>query len=104
MNEVLNMLSALIAGVILGIIFFGGLWITTQKGLRSKRPALVFTGSFIIRMTIILVGFYFIGQNSWQKLLTCLAGFLVARVVIVRLTQKDNHSKTTLIKEVPHEA
>ena len=35
-NEIINMLPSLVAGVILGIIFFGGLWLTILKGLRSK--------------------------------------------------------------------
>ncbi len=100
MNEIINMLPSLVAGAVLGIIFFGGLWLTIKKALHSKKVALLFVVSFILRMTIVLLGLYYASQNSWQKMLVCLAGFLIARTFIIRITQKDNHSKVELIKEV----
>ena len=103
MNEIINLLPALFAGAVLGIIFFGGLWLTVQKGLPSKKSALIFILSFIIRMAITLLGFYYVGGNNWQKMLICLAGFLIARTVVTRFTKKMNYSKTALIKEVQHE-
>lgn len=103
MNEVLYLFPALVAGLILGVIFFGGLWLTVRKGLRSKKAALIFIGSFIFRMTIILLGFYYVGGDSWQRMLVCLAGFLIARTVITRIKQKDKQSKQELIKEVGNE-
>ena len=103
MNEIINLLPGLLAGIGLGIVFFGGLWLTIQKGLQSKKSGLIFTGSFIIRMTVILVGFYYVGANDWQMMLACLAGFLIARLVITRYTKKQELSKATLIKEVANE-
>lgn len=103
MNEIINLLPALFAGAFLGIIFFGGLWLTVKKGLSSKKSALIFTLSFILRMAITLLGFYYVGGNSCQKMLICLVGFLIARTVITRFTQKMNHSGNTLIKGVQHE-
>lgn len=104
MNEMINMLPSLLAGALLGILFFGGLLLTIQKALHSKKVALLFIGSFIIRMAVTLAGFYFVSQNSWQKMLVCLAGFLIARTIITRITQRNNHSKIASIKEVSHEA
>ena len=98
MNDILSLLPALLAGAILGIIFFGGLWLTIQKGLRSQKSALIFAGSFVIRMAITLLGFYYVGENSWQKLLVCLAGFIITRTVITRITQKNNYSKVVVNK------
>ena len=37
MNEPLSLASALVAGVLLGAFFFGGLWWTVREGLSSKR-------------------------------------------------------------------
>ena len=71
-----------------------------KKDCVQKESALIFTGSFIIRMAIILVGFYFIGQNSWQKLLICLAGFLIARVVVTRIA-KNKEASVKIIKHTP---
>ena len=103
MNEIINLLPALFAGIGLGIVFFGGLWLTIQKGLQSKKSGLIFTGSFIIRMTVILLGFYYVGSNDWKMMMACLAGFLITRVAITRYTKKQEQSKATFMKEVANE-
>ncbi len=87
MNESLILLLASMAGGVLGLIYFGGLWWTVRKGLASERPALLFFGSMVLRMSIVLPGFYFIAQAQWQRLLLCLLGFVIARLVVTRLTQ-----------------
>ena len=45
MNEPLSLVLALITGVVLGAIFFGGLWWTVRKCVSAKQPALWFFGS-----------------------------------------------------------
>ena len=52
MNETLALALALAAGVLLGAIFFGGLWWTVRKGVSSEQPALWFFGSLLLRMSI----------------------------------------------------
>ncbi len=42
MNETLYMILALIAGLMLGTLFFGGLWFTVKKAVDSKKPAIWF--------------------------------------------------------------
>lgn len=103
MNEWINMLPAFIGGIVLGILFFGGLWLTVQRAMHSKKTALIFAGSFMIRMSVFLTGVYYVSQNSWQKMLVCLAGFLIARTVITRILQKNNHPGNPIMKEVRHE-
>ena len=85
MNETLPPLLALAAGVVLGTMFFGGLWWTVQKGGSSRRPALWFFGSLLLRMSIVLVGFYFVSGGHWERMLACLLGFVVARFIVTRL-------------------
>ena len=99
MNEIVSLLPALLGGIILGILFFGGLWLTIRKGIHSKRPTLLFMGSLITRLAIVVLGFYYIGANSWQKILICLAGFLLARMVITRITIKDKQAKVKWVNE-----
>ena len=41
--------DAIIPGLVLGGVFFGGLWWTVQKGFASPRPALWFLGSLLLR-------------------------------------------------------
>ena len=101
MNETLNLVLASVAGVLLGALFFGGLWWTVQKGVSSKRSALWFFGSLLLRMSIALAGFYFVSGGHWERLLACLLGFVLARLVVTRLTraaEKPNY----LAQEASH--
>jgi F1F0 ATPase subunit 2 len=87
MNEVVTYSLVLLAGVLLGAVFFGGLWWTVQKGLTSNNPALWFFGSTLLRMSFAVAGFYFVSSGDWRRLLLCLLGFFIARVVATRLTR-----------------
>lgn len=78
---------ALLAGLVLGLFFFGGLWWTIQKGLTSKYAGLWFFGSLIVRTGVLLTGFFLVADGHWQRLVACLIGFIVARWIVVRLKQ-----------------
>jgi F1F0 ATPase subunit 2 len=95
MNNVAQFVAILFAGGLIGAVFFGGLWLTVQKGLTSENPALWFFGSSLLRTGFALAGFYFISQGDWRKILLGLLGFFIARVVITRLTvtpEKEVHA------------
>jgi len=83
-NDTLFLLLAFVLGVLLGVIFFGSLWWTVQKGLVSKHPALWFFCGSLLRTSITLTGFYFIGKDHWQRLVVCLLGFIIARFIVKR--------------------
>jgi F1F0 ATPase subunit 2 len=87
MNEIIIMTAALVAGVLLGMFFFGGLWWTVRRGVNAKIPALWFLGSSLLRTAVVLAGFYFITRGDWKKSLFCLLGFVVARFIVMRLTR-----------------
>jgi F1F0 ATPase subunit 2 len=87
MNDTGSLVLALVTGVLLGAMFFGGLWWTVQKGVSSTRPALWFFGSLLLRTSIALAGFYFMARGHWERLLVCLLGFIMARLIVTRLTQ-----------------
>ena len=103
MNEIVYMILAFIVGLFLGIIFFGGLWFTVKKLVTSKLPALWFLGSFILRVSITLIGFYYISTGSWQRLLICVAGFITARFAVIHFTKLSEEKQVLLKKEISHE-
>lgn len=86
MSEVLSFALALLVGIALGTMFFGGLWWTVKKGVASPRPALWFISSLLLRTGMTLAGFYFVSGADWKKMLACLIGFIIARMIINRLT------------------
>ena len=102
MNEFLILAVALAAGLLLGAFFFGGLWWTVRKGVSSKRPAFLFLGSLLLRMSFVLVGFYFVGRGNWQRLVACLLGFIIARFCVLRLTRTPVEHSCGAAKEAPH--
>ena len=87
MHEPLTLVLALVTGVLLGVMFFGGLWWTVQKGVASTRSALWFCGSLWLRTSMALAGFYGIARGHWEGLLVCLLGFVMARLLVTRLTR-----------------
>ena len=87
MNEMLILMLAWAAGILLGAFFFGGLWWTVRKGLSSTQPAFWFFGSLLVRMSIALTGFYFVSGGHWERLVLCLLGFIMARVIVTWLTK-----------------
>jgi F1F0 ATPase subunit 2 len=87
MHETIILTFASIAGAILGVIFFGGLWWTIRRGLSSRQPALWFFVSLPLRTAIVLAGFLFISRGHFRQLVACLLGFTVARFAVMRLTR-----------------
>lgn len=87
MDEAWSLASALFAGVLLGGIFFCGLWWTVYQGVSAKRVALWFLGSMLLRTCVVLLGFYFVSGGDWKKLVAALLGFIVARLIVMRLTR-----------------
>ena len=102
MNNVIFLALALVAGLGLGVIFFGGLWWTVRKGMFTKSPALWFLASLLLRMGIVLAGFYSVGRGDWQRLVSCLLGFIIARFIVMRLTRTPIENGNSKSKEASH--
>ena len=101
MNETLNLVPALVMGVLLGAIFFGGLWWTIRKAVSSKRSAVWVFCSILLRMSIVLAGFYFIAHGHWERMLLCFLGFVAARPLVMRFTRAPEKS-THAAQETSH--
>ena len=83
-------LAAALAGLALGGFFFGSLWWAVRRTLSaaSTAPAVLsHLAILVLRLAITLLGFYLVGAGHWQRLVACLVGFLLARVMVTRMTQ-----------------
>lgn len=89
MNNELALIFAFAAGMLLGGVFFGGLWWTVRKCVETPYPARWILGSAITRMSITLAGFYFVSAGQLQPLLACVVGFMAARLTVTRLTRPE---------------
>jgi len=61
-SAILVLAIAAVVGVVLGLVFYGGLYWTVSRGLVSKRPALWFLFSLLARVSIVIAGFYLVSS------------------------------------------
>jgi F1F0 ATPase subunit 2 len=91
--EMSILIGALIAGLALGGIFFGGLWVTVRLSLSSATLGLWLLASFMLRTLIALAGIHFVSAGRWQRLIACLLGFMVARLIVARMLRPERLSQ-----------
>jgi F1F0 ATPase subunit 2 len=99
MSEFPGLLVALLAGVLLGMVFFGGLWWTIRRALASGRPAAWFLGSLVVRAAVALSGFFLVARGDWRRLLASLLGFLLARLFVTHFVRGPAETKAGVIRE-----
>lgn len=95
MSELWVLAFAALAGAGLGLLFFGGLWYTIQQLPHSRRPALLLLGSFVLRLSLTLFGFYLIlggTAAAVDRLLAALLGFLLVRLLLTRRLRRAGNS------------
>lgn len=92
MNDPLTLALSALAGILLGTLFFGGLWWTVRRGMTSPRPAIWFLSSMIVRMGIAFAGIYYVGKDNWKQMIACVVGFLFARFAVVWLTGQSSRT------------
>lgn len=98
MTEWLELSGVFVAGILSGILFFGGLWYTVKKGVRLRNPFFLFAGSFIVRTAVTMAVFYYISDGSWQRILICTAGFVAARFAVMSFTGKSGSAEVPVHK------
>ena len=84
MNNILLLIASFVAGVLLGLAFFWGLWATVKQLGQKRHPVLMILGSLALRFGLVLFGFYLLAQHGgWQQALSAAIGFTLIRVLIV---------------------
>jgi len=94
-NFTVSLFLAFLAGAALGLGYYGGLWLTIQRLPTAGRPGLLASVSLFLRLGLVLVAFYLVMGGRWERLLACLAGFLLARVLLVRRLGPGRDSRGT---------
>lgn len=82
LDNILLILSTFLIGIALGCFYFGNLWITVRKLPTTAYPARLFIVSWLWRIVITLLGFYLVMDGQWSRALTCLGGFVIARIIL----------------------
>lgn len=84
MNNYLNIIIGFTAGACIGLIFFGGLWLTTLRLHSSRSSAPLLAGSYFGRIAVSVLGFYLVVTfTGFSGLIACLAGLVTAQLVLI---------------------
>jgi F1F0 ATPase subunit 2 len=94
MREASILAFALLAGILLGTIFYGGLWWTIRRSASSKNLGAWLVGGFLLRATMAVSSFYLVARDDWRSLAACLLGFLIGRIAVTWLTRAPPDTKT----------
>lgn len=77
------MFLSFLMGILTGAIFFGGLYWTLQQMDTVRHPALFMMFSLIVRLAILLGGFYLIMDGRYQNILIALVGVILTRSLLL---------------------
>jgi len=86
-------LSAL-AGIVLGTLYFGGLWLTITRMRASKSPGIFLAISFLLRTVLVIGGFYLITDGKLERLAVAMLAFFVTRFVFIRYFSPERSEPT----------
>lgn len=101
-DSLLPLLLALLVGAALAVVFFAGLWWTVTRAVSSKYTGLLLISSLLLRTAIIVTGFYVVSDGQWQRLLSCLLGFIVIRSIAMRIVYRQRDRQTLSKKRLDH--
>jgi len=77
---------ALAAGVAIGLVYFGGLWMTVRRLSDARRPHVWALVSFAARTVVAVATIGLMAWlGGWQTLAACMAGFIAMRLVTARM-------------------
>jgi len=89
MNENMNILISFFTGLVIGALFFYGLWITLTKLTTLNMPSLWVFGSSLFRIMMSLAGLSFVifldSEGQLKRVILFLFGFLIARYLMTKI-------------------
>jgi F1F0 ATPase subunit 2 len=92
---IFTLIAAFIAGLALGAFYFITLWQTVQRLPSAKSPARLMLTSFVLRMAVIMAGFYLVmGEGHWERLAAAMLGFIIIRKILTYRLGPQNEVQT----------
>jgi F1F0 ATPase subunit 2 len=90
-----TLIVAFAAGLALGAFYFTALWRTVRQLPIANSPARLMLGSFILRMAVIMAGFYLVmGTGHWERLTAAMLGFIIIRKILTYRLGPQNAVET----------
>lgn len=90
MNTLLTISISFLAGILLGILYFLGIWYSVIKTTSQKKSVVYLIFSFLVRVFALQICFYFIVQGGVILLISALVGFILGRQIIFFKLKTNN--------------
>lgn len=79
-----------VAGLAVGVVYFGGLWQTVKMLKTAKRATRVLAVSWLLRNLFFVSAFLIMMQGSWQRLVAGFLGMTAVRIVMSAHMKRKN--------------
>jgi F1F0 ATPase subunit 2 len=76
--QAIDLLAFAAIGVVLGVLYYGRLWLTIRRLPRLKHPMLWLLAGTLSRLALVLAAFLLVSQGQWARLVACAAGVVAA--------------------------
>ncbi|MEA4836140.1 MAG: ATP synthase subunit I [Anaeromusa sp.] len=86
-----SLLGAVLAGSLMGGLFFGGLWWTVQKATHTKHTEILLMASFVLRAAVLLGIGYAVCGDDFVLIFGYLGGFIISRGLAMRMWKDGAH-------------
>lgn len=84
------MVLGFLAGLLLGLIFFGGLYWSVEKLAQVKNPAILMLLSLLVRMAALMAGFILLFKRSFTEGIAALLGIIFVKFLLIAYSRKNN--------------
>lgn len=83
------MFIAFLIGTLLGVLYFGGLYVTVSLMTRVRFPSLLMMGSLVLRMVLLLYGFYLLRNGGVYSILIALFAVILVKFIMVSMVRRS---------------
>ncbi len=83
-GRVLPLVVGGLVGLVIGLLFFAGLWLTVRRATSSPRPKRLLAVSFAARTMVAVAALVLVARAGQWPLLGASLGFLAARPIVSR--------------------
>jgi F1F0 ATPase subunit 2 len=90
--DLLKLIVSFVIGGALGIVFFGGLWLTVHRIPTTQKPSALIIFSFIIRSMLVMLGFVVLFSWAGQYALVSFIGLFMVRYYMIKKYQPESKS------------
>lgn len=92
MPPVIRYLIIFATGMLLGAVYFSGLWYTLRRLPDVRHPGITLLRSYLLRVVVVMTGFGLVMNGRSDHLIAALGGFILTREILVRRLGRNSSS------------